>query len=224
METRASLVAQMVKHLPAMRETWVRSPGREDTLEKEMTTHSSTLAWKIPWMEETGRLQSMGLQDWTWLNTSLVHWFRCKYFSEICSISCIWSHRRKSCNGLRWRFKNVLKARKLTLTEKTISRFKFNLLVQFSRSVASLCDPMNCSMPGLPVHHQLPEFTQTHVHRVGDAIQPSHPLSTPSPPAPNPSQHQGLFQWVNSSHEVVKLLEFQLQHQSCQWTRRTDLF
>ena len=82
-------------------------------------------------------------------------------------------------------------------------------LVQFS-SVAqlcpTLCDPMNHSMPGLPVHHQLPEFTQTHVHWVGDAIQPSHPLSSPFPPAPNPSQHQGLFQWVNSSHEVAKVL------------------
>ena len=72
------------------------------------------------------------------------------------------------------------------------------------------CNPMNYSMPGLPVHHQLPEFTQTHVHRVGDAIQASHPLPSPSPPAPNPSQHQSLFQWVNSSHEVAKALEFQL--------------
>ena len=85
--------------------------------------------------------------------------------------------------------------------------------VQFS-SVAQSCpalhDPMNCSTPGLPVHHQLPEFTQTQVHRVGDAIQPSHPLSSPSPPAPNPSQHQGLFQWVSSSHKVAKVLEFQL--------------
>ena len=79
---------------------------------------------------------------------------------------------------------------------------------QFSsvtQSCPTLCDPMNHSMPGLPVHHQLPEFTQTHVHWVGDAIQPS-----PSPPAPNPSQNQGLFQWVSSSHEVVKVLEFQL--------------
>jgi len=79
-----------------------------------------------------------------------------------------------------------------------------------SLSRVRLCDPMNCSTPGLPVHHQLPEFTQTHVHRVRDAIQPSHPLSSPSPPAPNPSQHQSLFQWVNSSHEVAKVLEFQL--------------
>ena len=69
--------------------------------------------------------------------------------------------------------------------------------VQFSQSCLTLCDPINHSTPGLPVHHQLPEFTQTHVHRVGDAIQPSHPLSSPSPPAPNPFQHQGLFQWVN---------------------------
>ena len=85
--------------------------------------------------------------------------------------------------------------------------------VQFSsvaQSCLTLCDPMNCSMPGLPVHHQLPEFTQTLVHQVGDAIQPSHPLSSPSPPARNPSQHQSLFQWVNSSHEVAKVLEFQL--------------
>ena len=69
-----------------------------------------------------------------------------------------------------------------------------------SLSHVPLCDPMGQSTPGLPVHHQLPEFTQTHVHRVGDAFQPSHPLSSPSPPAPNPSQHQGLFKWVSSSH------------------------
>ena len=85
--------------------------------------------------------------------------------------------------------------------------------VQFSsvtQPCLTLCDPMKCSMPGLPVHHQLPEFTQTHVHRVRDAIQPSHALSSPSPPAPNPSLHQSLFQWANSSHEVAKVLEFPL--------------
>ena len=82
---------------------------------------------------------------------------------------------------------------------------------------------MDCSMPGLPVHHQLPESTQTHVHWVSDAIQPSHPLLSPSPPALNLSQHQGLFKWVSSSHQVAKVLEFQLQHHSFQWTRRTDL-
>ena len=84
-------------------------------------------------------------------------------------------------------------------------------LVQFSsvtQSCPTLCDPMNHSTPGLPVHHQLLEFTQINVHRVSDAIQPSHPLSSPSPPALNPSQHQSLFQWVNSLHEVAKVLEF----------------
>ena len=83
---------------------------------------------------------------------------------------------------------------------------------------------MDCSMPGLPVHHQLPEFTQTHVHWVSDAIQPSHPLSSPSPPAFNLSQHQGLFKWDSSSHQVAKVLEFQLQHQSFQWTFRLISF
>ena len=77
-------------------------------------------------------------------------------------------------------------------------------------------------MPGLPVHHQLPELTQTHDLWVGDAIQPSHPLSSPSPPTFNLSQHQGLFKWVSSSHQVAKVLEFQLQHQSFQWIFRTD--
>ena len=75
-----------------------------------------------------------------------------------------------------------------------------------AQSYPTLCDPMNCSTPGLPAHHQLPEFTQTHVHRVSDAIQPSHPLSSPSPPAPSPSQYQSLFQWVNSSHKVASVL------------------
>ena len=89
-------------------------------------------------------------------------------------------------------------------------------------SCVRLCDPMDCSSPGLPVHHQLPEFTQTHIHWVSDTIQPSHPLLSPSPPAFNLSQHQGLFQWVRSSHQVAKVLEFQIQHQSFQRTPRTD--
>ena len=89
----------------------------------------------------------------------------------------------------------------------------FTYSVQFSsvaQSCPTLCDPIDRSTPGLPVHHQPLEFTETHVHQVSDAIQPSHPLLSPSPPAPNPSQHQSLFQWVNSSHEVAKVLEFQL--------------
>ena len=101
-----------------------------------------------------------------------------------------------------------------------IHMYQFSSMAQLC---PTLCDPMNCSRPGLPVCHQLPEFTYTHVHRVGDAVQPSHPLSSPSPPAPNPFQRQDLFKWVNTSHEVAKVLEFQLQHQSFQWTPRTDL-
>ena len=90
---------------------------------------------------------------------------------------------------------------------------KHLLSAQFSsviQSCPTLCDPMDCSMPGLPIHHQLPEPTQTHVHRVSDAIQPSHPLSSPSPPAFNLSEHLGLFQLVSSLHQVAKVLEFQL--------------
>ena len=98
-----------------------------------------------------------------------------------------------------------------------IKNLKLNFLSDQIRSVAqscpTLCHPMNCSTPGLPVHHQLPEFTQTHGHGVSDAIQPSNPLSSPSPPAPNPSQHHSLFQ----------VLEFQLQHHSFQRNPRADL-
>ena len=89
-----------------------------------------------------------------------------------------------------------------------------NQFSSVAQSCLTLWEPMDCSTPGLPVHHQLPEFTQTHVHWVSDAIQPSHPLSSPSPPTRNLSQHQGLFKWVSSLHQVAKVLEFQLQHQS----------
>ena len=92
-----------------------------------------------------------------------------------------------------------------------------------AQSCPTLCDPMNHSTPGLPVPHKFPESTQTHVHQVGDAIQPSHPLSSPSPPALNLSQHQGLFKWVSSLHQVAKVLGFQLQHRSFRWTPRTNL-
>ena len=81
---------------------------------------------------------------------------------------------------------------------------------------------MDCSTAGFPVHHQLLKLAQTHVHWVGDAIQPSHPLSSPSPPIFNLFQHQGLFQWVSCLHQVAKVLAFQLQHQSFQWIFRTD--
>ena len=91
-----------------------------------------------------------------------------------------------------------------------------------TQSCPTLCNPMDCRMPGFPILHQILELAQTHVHRVSDTIQPSHPLLFPSPPALNLSQHQGLFKWVSSSHQVAKGLEFQFQHQSFQWTFRTD--
>ena len=122
-----------------------------------------------------------------------------------------------------------------TLASRIAGRF-FTVLVireaptvsnnQFS-SVAPLCltlwDPMECSTPGFPFHHQFLELVQTHVHWISNAIQPSCPLSFPSPPALNPSQYQGLFKWVSSSHQVAKVREFQIQDQSFQWTPRTDL-
>ena len=110
-----------------------------------------------------------------------------------------------------------------------LSRFIQMLFIQVNSWLSSvtqlcltLCTPSDHSMPGLPVHHKLQESTPTHVHRVGDAIQPCHPLSSPSPLALNLSQYQGLFRWVSSSHQMAKVLEFQLQHQSFQWTPWTD--
>ena len=113
------------------------------------------------------------------------------------------------------------------LTERLSPKWKFydSSSVQFSHLLClTLCKPMDCRMLDFPVHHQLPELTQTHVSRVGDAIQPSHPLSSPPPPTFNLSQQQGLFKWVSSSHQVAKVLELQLQHQSFQWIFKTDFF
>ena len=156
-----------------------------------MATHSSILAWRIPETGELGRLQSIGLQSQT----------RLKQHSWL---TMSWKKKKQKKN-------NVVSYRR---TVKGLSHTYICILSDQIRSVAqscpTLCDPMNHSTPGLPVHHQRPEFTETHVHQVSDAIQPSHLLSSPIPLATNPSQHQSLFQWVNSSHEVAKVLEFQL--------------
>ena len=145
--------------------------------------------------------------------------------------SKVWSYKEQYCTGT-WNFRSMNQG-KLEVVTQEMARVNIDILgiselkwtgmgefnsVQFS-SVSQLCptlDPMDCSRPGLPVHHKLLEITQIHVHWVGDAIQPFHPLSFPSSPALNLSQHQGLFQWVSYSHEVAKVLEFQLQHQSFQ--------
>ena len=244
--------------------------------ERALVTHSSILAWKLPWTEEPGGLQSMGslrvghnwvtslslltfmhwrrkwqptpvflpgesrgarwaavhgvaqsLTQLTWLSSS--NSSRCSriYNQEI-------NNRPESFNKLSqmtWRChwaipngRSWLKLLLFTILLFTICWTDFT--IQFSsvtQSCPTLCDPMTHSMPGLPVHHQLLESTKTHVHWVGDAIQPSHPLSSPSPHALNLSQHQGLFHQVSSSHQVAKVLGLQLQHQSFQWTPRIDL-
>ena len=125
---------------------------------------------------------------------------------------------QKNSQNSQW-FCRAAKIRNLSHQGRPIKLFQFNSVQSLSRPTLR---PMNHSTPGLPVHHQLPEFTQTHVHWVSDAIQPSHPLSSPCPPALNLSQHQALFKWVSSLHQVAKLLQFQLQHQSFQWIFRTD--
>ena len=96
------------------------------------------------------------------------------------------------------------------------------ILLFIAQLCPALCDPMDCSTPGFPVLHHLPELAQTHIHWVGDAIQPSHPLLSPYPPAFNLSQHQGFFQRVSSLHQVAKVLELQLQHQFFQWIFRIN--
>ena len=107
-------------------------------------------------------------------------------------------------------------------TQHVLISYPFCLSVRFSHSdVSDFAPAMDCSTPGFPVRQQLPELSQTHVHWVSNAIQPSHPLSPPSP-AFNLAQHQDLFQWVSSLHQVAKVLELQLQHHSFQWIFRTD--
>ena len=162
-------------------------------MEKRMATHSNVLSWRISWTEEPSRLQSMGLQKVG------------QYWATSISL-CVFIHIVKFSVLILWKMSLVVWFCRLLW----ICSLLWILSVQFSwvtQSCPTLGNTMNRSTPGLPVHHQLPEFTQTHIHRVSDAIQPSHPQSSPSPPAPNSSQHQSLFQWVNSSLEVAKVLE-----------------
>ena len=183
-----SQVAIVVKNLPADagdgKDTGsIPRSGRSP--EKDMATHSSVLAWRIPGTAGPGGLPSMGSHrvghDW----------------SDLAAADLSHGHRLCARHNSRYR-------------KYKSEQDKWVQFSSVAQSCLTLCNPVNCSTPGLPVHHQLPESAQTHVHWVCDAIQPSHPLSSPFPPAPNPSQHQSLFQWVNSSHEVAKVLEFQL--------------
>ena len=135
---------------------------------------------------------------------------RCAVFICSVSLACLWSSvfsLEHSSGYLTSRTWAVLKTTGLVLCRM----FIYCCLV--TKSCLTLCDPMDCSMQGFPVHHQLLKLAQTHVHWLGDNIQPSHPLSSPSAPAFKLSQHQGLFPWVSSSHKGAKVLELQLQHQ-----------
>ena len=199
-------------------------------------THSRILAWRIPWTEEPGGLQSTGLprvsHGWVTDTNTAAHsstwqpWcphpfdifdsfgstlFWHQHHPVAPEWLCRMSEHLASDNKHLWRGDLGQVLRQLSPCELQ-GRAAVTVCpsVQFNHSCPTLRDPMDCSMPGLPVHHQLPEFTQTHVHQVSDAIQPSHPLSSPSPPAFNLSQHQGLFQWVSSLHQGAKVLEFQL--------------
>ena len=116
----------------------------------------------------------------------------------------------KHTESIEIKTNQLFRERRWFLSPETAISNGSDQITSVAQSCPTLCDAMNRSTPGLPVHHQLPELTQTHVHRVSDVIQPSHPLSSTSPLAPKPSQHQSLFQWVNSWHEVAKVLEFQL--------------
>ena len=150
-------------------------------------------------------------------------WLLSNYLSEINMYVCVYVYMFMFKRFLLMRYSKISVSRASWVSIQI--KVRVNFWLQFSsvaQSCLTLCNPMDCSTPGFPVHHQLPELTQTHVHWVRDAIQPSHPLSSPSPPVFDLSQHQDLFQWVSFSHQVVKVLEFQLQHQSFQWIFRTD--
>ena len=191
----------------------VQSLGQEDPLKKGMATCSSILTLKpygpvAWWVTGHGVAKSQTrLSDWAHTRTQKI--MRMILVSSLLAIS-----EYSVGNMVEHVFKQADRWRILIFSSKTWKLSSLNTgggsSVQFSsvaQSCLTLCDPMNCSTPGLSVYHQLPEFTQTHVHRVSDVIQPSHPLSSSSPPTPNPSQHQGLLQWVNSSHQVAKVLE-----------------
>ena len=215
-----------------------------------MALHSSTLAWKFPWMEEPGRLESMGslrvktqLRDFTFTfhfhalekematHSSVLAW-RIPGMGEPGGLSmgshrvghdwsdlraaALSSNRRKSSESILRCYSWVII---LNLAQIT---FSISCCCSVSHPCLTLCNHMDFSTSGFPVLYCLLEFAQTHVHWVSDAIHSSSPLSSPSPPAFNLSQHQGIFQWVSSSHQAAKLLELQLQHQSFQWTFRID--
>ena len=186
-----------VKNLSTNADVQLRvwSLGQEDPLEESMATHFSILAWRIPQTEYPGGLQS----------------------TESQSVAHDWSNLACTHTSSRW-FGIIDTA----LRNEYLWENAGVSVSSVAQSCLTLWDPMDWSTPGFPVHHQLLELAQTLVHWLGDAIQPSHCLLSPFPPAFNLSQHSGSIQWVSSSHQEAKVLEFQLQHQSFQWLSGTD--
>ena len=170
--------------------------------------------------------QNLGLQIksrfWVRFNQYRVYWEESFEKSDICvsvfPVSSIEPNRYKV--GVYWIFEDISEWMRhlilfMTIVTILLDRLCF-LCCSVAKSCQTLCNPMDCSMPGLPVPHHFLEFAQVHVHCISDAVQPSHPLTSPFPPTLNLSQHLGLFQWAGSSHQVAKVLELHLQHQSFQ--------
>ena len=184
------------------------------------------LIWKVDSLEKTlllGEIGGRGEGDnrgWDGWMASLTQWA----WGWVNSGSLWWTGRPGVLQFMGWQRVRHDWATELNWTElghSTCEVFIFHFCCSVARSYLTLCDPMDCNMPCFPALRYLLGFAQTHVHWVGDAIQPS-PLFSPSPPAFNLSQHQGLFQWVSSSHQVTKVSEVKLQHQSFQWIFRVD--
>ena len=230
-----------------MQETWVQSLGWEDPLDKAMATHSSLLTWNIPWTEEPARLYSPRdhrethmteqlhlLPIGTWWSRQVGAWLLSPSPPLLLSLpyGAPFSMKRSSCLSCRHpegdqkqTYMQTSKNHCLPSYLEAIIYFLTFLCLfictwSVAKSYVTLCDPKH---PRFLALHRLPQFAQTHVHWVSDAIQPSHFLS-PTSPSFSLSQHQGLFRWASSLHQVAKVLELQLQHQSFQWIFRTDFF
>ena len=203
-------------------------------LEKEMATHSSGLAWRVPGMGEPVGYSPWGCKESNM--TEVISSSRCSSIPLYIYVHHIFIHSSVNGHLSCFHVLSIVKNASMNtgvhvsfqIRDFVFSRYMHKneiAAVQFSsvtQSCLTISDSMDCSTPGLPVHHQLRKLTQTDVNWVSDAIQPSHPLSSLSPPAFSLSQHQGPFKWVSSSHKVAKVLELQLQHQSFQWIFRTD--
>ena len=232
---QSSWILNTFKVVAAFKSTWLASKARNMARSSQHFKNTFSFffsSWKYSHQKGCNSLLKRILsRKHSWL----IHWSHLQQRNkkERGNPGKEWPERgwkSKSCRPKIWLLYNscfFIEAHAQVRMCRLVLALRAFISVQFSSSVTQSCptlwDTMDCSTPGLPAHHQLPEFTQTHVHWVDDAIQPSYPLSSHSPPALNLSQYQGLFKWVSSLHQVAKVFEFQLQHQSFLWTLRTDL-